>query len=521
MNELEEMVHRLENTPAARAAREQAEQERRRREAAERQAALATPATLATYLDPTYQVRDYLTLIGDELARLTPDGDDRLIISTPPQVGKSTTAAVWGTFWWHARHPTDNVAITCYGDGLAHTHSTAIQNRIVEHGAAYDLALARPNAAAHHWFNNHGGSVHAGGVGSGLTGYGFQLMFVDDPHKDRVEADSEAHRERVIGWWSSTALSRMAPGAPVVVIGTRWHPDDLIGWLLKNEGRDTDGGTWRMVQLPALADSPTDPLGRTIGAPLAHPRIADGDTERLNRHWHGRRKSSTPRDWSALYQGNPKYGGGTLVEAQTLIERRCYEGECTPAPARKVAVAVDPSGGGRDLAGIIGGYLGDDKRLYLTHDRSVYGPTREWSRAAVLLAHEIEADIIIVETNFGGDMATSAVRTAWDALQREGVITGGICPRVESVRARRGKLLRAEPVAQKWAEDWIRTAAYLPDLESEWCTWRMGADSPGRIDASVYLAFRLLTVPGAKTLISTPPAAAAIGRAQPGTFGRR
>ena len=69
-------------------------------------------------------------------------------------------------------------------------------------------------------------------------------------------------------------------------------------------------------------------------------------------------------------------------------------------------------------------------------------------------------------------------------------------PRVVGVHARKGKRLRAEPIAVAWENDRIRTAVYLPDMEQEWSTWQpTDKDSPGRIDASVHLAWGLLKPP--------------------------
>ena len=86
------------------------------------------------------------------------------------------------------------------------------------------------------------------------------------------------------------------------------------------------------------------------------------------------------------------------------------------------------------------------------------------------------------------------------------------------VHSKRGKLLRAEPVAQRFVEDRIRLAAPLPELCQEWLTWQPTDPwSPGRIDASVHLAFSLLPVPGATALVSSPARA----RREPGVRRER
>src|SRR6185436_1301857 len=122
------------------------------------------------------------------------------------------------------------------------------------------------------------------------------------------------------------------------------------------------------------------------------------------------------------------------------------------------------------------------------------------------LAYDIGAASIIVETNYGGDMATLVIRSAWSTLVRTGEIDGDeLCPLVRVVRARQGKLLRAEPIAQQMFMDRVRLVGYLLDLEHEWTTWQPSdPSSPGRIDASVYLAYGLLPIPSTGVQFAAP-----------------
>jgi phage terminase large subunit-like protein len=125
-------------------------------------------------------------------------------------------------------------------------------------------------------------------------------------------------------------------------------------------------------------------------------------------------------------------------------------------------------------------------------------PSDQWGRTACELAVEVDADVFVIEKNFGGDMAALTLRTSWDALRREQPDVYGprFMPRIVEVSARRGKLIRAEPIAQQWTEGRVWTAAYLPDLESEWSSYVPGtSDSPGRLDASVHLAYEFLPLP--------------------------
>lgn len=290
----------------------------------------------------------------------------------------------------------------------------------------------------------------------------------------------------------------------MLVIATPWHPDDLMHRILEQDGTEEEGGLWRVVKIHALA-KPNDPIGRTVGEPLPHPKVPASDVEAARTHWEERRRSSTVRDWNSLYQLDPQPAEGALLD-ESLIRARTH----LPPPATplKAAVAVDPSGGGRDTAGVIGGFLGDDKRLYVTDDASLVGPSELWGKAACELAARIDADMIVVEHNYGGDMTRVVIRSAWDRLTRDNPHDPRYqrpAPRVKPVHAKKGKLLRAEPIAQQLSDDRMRFGAHLPELAHEWTTWQpTDTNSPGRIDGSVYLAYELLPVPGAESVVSVP-----------------
>lgn len=480
---------------------------------AEDRSALASPVRLARHLDPTYVRRRHTNLVGQAMARLAGGEYNRLLITLPPQCGKTWTAVIWGGFWWLANHPAHRVIIGSYGNMLAVNRGKTIRKLVSLHGGRFGLELEHGSTQKAEWWLTSGGGLKSVGRGAGITGHPGDLALIDDPHSSRADADSLPSRDSVADWYSADITSRMAPFAPVVLVMTRWHPDDLAGRLLQQEGRVEDGGRWMVLHMPALADPGRlgpDPLDRQAGEPLPHPSVPAGDIGKLRSHWEDKRATSLVRDWNALYQGDPQPAAGALLTEAQIRAQRWFgnpDRQVTATP-RKHAVAVDPSGGGRDTCGIVAGWLGDDDRLYLTHDLTdVLGP-EVWGRRVCELAAEIGADRIIIEANYGGAMATMIVKTAWKQLRDEelkrlgGDHRGGTykrearynrpAPRVEPVHSRKSKLLRAEPVAQYWTADRIRTTTYLPDLEAEWATWQPGPDSPGRIDASVHLAWAIV-----------------------------
>lgn len=132
-------------------------------------------------------------------------------------------------------------------------------------------------------------------------------LIIDDPLADAEQADSQYHRDRIWDWWQSVGATRLAPGAPVIVILTRWHENDIAGRLVEAE----DGHIWRVINIPALADhdpdkGQTDPLGRKPGEWLQSAR------RRSTEQWEAIRVRSGSRVFNALYQGRPSPDVGNV-----------------------------------------------------------------------------------------------------------------------------------------------------------------------------------------------------------------
>ncbi len=146
------------------------------------------------------------------------------------------------------------------------------------------------------------------GVGGPFTGYGFDLLIIDDPIKNRQEANSPTMRQHLWDWWRSTARTRLEPGGSIIVVTTRWHEDDLVGRLLGDEYRNdqVEADQWEHIRLPALAE-PDDPLGRLLDAPLWPERYDATALAAL-------RISVGPQDWPGLFQQRPSHQGGNIFK---------------------------------------------------------------------------------------------------------------------------------------------------------------------------------------------------------------
>lgn len=182
----------------------------------------STPAELAARIVPGYQITPAVSVISDELHRAIAEPDRRLIITVPPRESKSTTVAVIGTLWALSRNPDTRIILASYADSLAQEHSATARALAQEHTDLLGFRLSPDRAAVGRWkVDGRSGGLLAAGVLSGITGYGADLLLLDDVTKNAQEADSPTYRRRVMHEFRATLLTRLHPGGSVVIIGTR------------------------------------------------------------------------------------------------------------------------------------------------------------------------------------------------------------------------------------------------------------------------------------------------------------
>ena len=239
-------------------------------------------------------------LLIEALEAVSAGSVDRLMVLIPPGSAKSTYASLLFPPWFLQRHPRAQVIAASHTAGLAEAFGRGVRGLVAEHGARLGYRLDSENRAAGRFGTSRGGSYFATGVRGPVTGRRADLLLIDDPVKGQADADSARVRDGVWDWYRSDLLTRLRPGGRVVLVMTRWHPDDLGGRLLES------GESWRVIRLPALAE-PGDLLGRVPGealwpewegvAALERKRLALGD-----------------RAFSALFQQAPVRATGGLFQ---------------------------------------------------------------------------------------------------------------------------------------------------------------------------------------------------------------
>jgi predicted phage terminase large subunit-like protein len=352
------------------------------------------------YIYPWYRAAAHHRLVAELLEQVETyirtrgsTGIGRLLILEPPRHGKSEQASRHFPAWVLGRQPDTRIILASYGADLAVKHSRAAKDIVI--GQRYravfgelaaveaPVSMSDDSRSAQAWdlASPHRGGMTAAGVGGGITGLGANLFIVDDPFKNREEAESESSRDRAWEWWTSTAYTRLEEGAAVVGMLTRWHGDDWAGRLLKAMVTDPKADQWVVLCLPAMWEAPEippgssfddyqreqmqdgvwvddrDPLGRQPGQALWPAKYNAEDLDRIL-------ANIGPYDYEALYQQRPYLRSGSFFKREwfSIVES---------SPKDEVAARVRVW----DKAGTKTGTGGDyavGVRLALTRDDVVY-----------------------------------------------------------------------------------------------------------------------------------------------------
>lgn len=438
-----------------------------------------SPGALAAVLTHGKEMQArHLDIIDRIYQRIAAGERIRAMVTMPPRAGKSRRTSRWGPTWYLRRQPDHRFMLASYAAHLADDHGRWIRNTITEHAPTLGIDLKYGSQAANRFdIDGHEGGMVTAGVGGPLTGRGAHVACVDDPFKGSEDAGSPTQRERVWDWWQSVLLTRLEPQGSVLLVNTRWDDDDLSGRLLKEEPDD-----WIVIDLPAIALTDDDPLGRQPGQALWPERYNEDDYARI-------RKSVGERVWWALYQQQPRPLEGGVWQWSWITANRISPAAFRGVDLTRAIVAIDPSGGSgtaNDETGIVGAGRDATGESYLFADRSGRHGANAWGTEACLLALDSGADAFVVETNFGGDMTRQVLIQAWQELERTSRTQGRPMPRIIEVNAKQGKRLRAEPIAQLYEQGRIHHVGEFPDLERQMVTWIPGLNSPDRMDAAVH-----------------------------------
>lgn len=342
---------------------------------------LAANGTFAEYciaIDRNYQLEWFHQEIAMKLEkgyeRLKRGEDVRMMIFMPPRHGKSDMATQKFPSWVLGKQPTLPIMVSSYSDELATDFGYRTRDimKTPEYQCMYPTRLRADAKAKGKWQTEEGGGYTAVGVGGALTGRGFKIGIIDDPFKNREEADSPIVRESRHSWYQSTFSTREEGNSMVIFILTRWHEDDLAGRVLhdaeeaKKRGEAYD--EWDIVEFKALATE--DSTRRKEGDALWPGKF---DRTKLLK----KKSEMGSYEFSALYQQTPIDEENRKFK-QAWFKYRDYE-DVKDRQTYNV-MTIDPRGKddikkGTDYIGITINFIDDEKNWNIICYRVKLGAT--------------------------------------------------------------------------------------------------------------------------------------------------
>lgn len=520
----------------------------RRRKALER---FPSPGHIAKFIQPDTVQTKMMTAL-DQVAIAADSGfQRRWIISTPPQEGKTMRMGTAVPLWLLMRDPTRRIVVASYEQSVAGRSTLAVRQSIETYGAGYKgdrhyvhqedqlgLILDPDRAQQTNWSltdtpGRRNGGMVAVGVGGALTGRSADVLIIDDAVKGPQQAGSPQQRQLMWDWYLSVASTRLSPGALLVVIGTRWHEDDLIGRLIAQDEQSRRPDFHQLV-IPAIAKS-NDPLGRKAGEYLVSTR------GRKPSDWDAIRRRVGEWVWAALYDADPHPPAGGVFQLAWIAYHRV---PVAPELLR-TEVFVDPADneGDGDEAGIVTLARGVDEHFYLLGDESGHMTVGQWFRRAFLAALRHDATAIRYERSLS--QLRKSGRQAWKDIRRDALKLHELDPfkKMPGKRARvadealihvaarqlarddaepeeilamekslaslwplvpkvlalpetgipirpitpKGtKTFRAQMVAPLHEYGKVHHVGLFPELQHQLVSWKEGLDSPDRMDAYVH-----------------------------------
>lgn len=276
----------------------------------------------------------------------------------PPRHGKTELASIRFAPWYLGRNPTHNVIQATYSGEFAEDNGRKTRALVAspEYRAFFGFGLDQSSKAVSRWQTERGGTYFAVGVGGPLTGRGGNVLLIDDPHKNRQEAESETYRQRAWEWFTSTAYTRLEKSGVAIIIMTRWHEDDLVGRVLAS------GEHWEELILPAIAEE--DDAHRKSGEALWPEKYNLAALTQI-------RDTVGAREWGSLYQQAPRPLSGDLFQVERL---QTVDG--VPVGTRFVRAwdLASTENGGDWTAGALIGAMPDGRTIIADMVRGQWGP---------------------------------------------------------------------------------------------------------------------------------------------------
>ena len=407
---------------------------------------------------PSYKTPPHIRLLASKLEAVERGEIARLAVFMPPRHGKSNLVSEVFPAWYLGRRPEEQVMFTTYAQDLADGFGHKVRNAVADprHTRSFpDSILSDDSQSAKKFNTTKGGVYYAVGAGGPVTGRGADLLIIDDPLKNREEADSKLIRDKLWDWYASTAYTRLMPGGAVVLVQTRWHEDDLAGRMMRGHE------DWEVLNLPALAEA-GDPLSRLPGMALWPDQYDEVALENI-------RATIGEREFAALYQQRPAPLEGAL------FRRAWIQRSPVPRSGHRVAMGVDLALSlkeGSDYTAIVVMARDEFGKLYIldaVRERADFPTALNLIR---LMADKWKPARIAIE------------QVAYQAVVVQELLRNTTLP-IKGVTPDRDKVTRAQPLALRYEQGLVNHADLPSWFEDELLAFPQSAHDDA-VDAMVY-----------------------------------
>jgi predicted phage terminase large subunit-like protein len=370
----------------------------------------------------------------------------RVVSSVPPRHSKTETLSYGLIGWYMARNPEKLNAYISYSADIAESKSRGMREIARRAG----IHVNEKNSRLGEWRNSSGGGVLATGVGGPLTGFGIDgIMIIDDPVKNREEAESPTVSRKNHEWLTSTAMTRLEPGASVIVNMTRWSMIDIAGLLI-----DDKESQWEYIVLPAISES---------GSALWPERWP---LEELAK----RKREVTEYDWSALYMGQPRPRGGALFREPTSYSVREMVDRIRGAV---ILISCDPAATAKTSA---------DRSAIVVGAAKIGADGLPTMDVLDVKTFQVELpalvrELVAMQRAWRAPIAVEAVGGFKAVPQMLKAVDRGL--RIIEIKPTADKFVRAQPVAAAWNDGRVFVpfdAPWRDDFVSEVCRFTGVAD---------------------------------------------
>lgn len=406
---------------------------------------------------PSYQTPAHIKLLAHKLEEVERGNIKRLAIFMPPRHGKSQLASQFFPAWYLGRNPSKFVIATTYAQDLADDFGRSVRNQLQdeEYNRIFkDCVLSKDSTSVRRFHTTGSGVYYAVGAGGAITGRGAHLLLIDDPVKGREDADSDAMRSNLVDWYRSTAYSRLMPGGAIILIQTRWHEDDLAGWIL----RETTHEPWEVIELPAIIDEKASKILKRPKGEALWPEAYDA--KRLE----DIKKTAGSREWNALYMQRPSAEEGNIIKRFWWKEWK----EDNPPECNYILQSWDTAYTIKDTSDYsaittwgIFEHNGIQNAILLSARRERW-EFPELKSEAIKLYNEFKPDVVLIEAKASG---WSLIQE----LQRAGIPITPFNPRRADKKTRAHSVTPLfesgrvwYPSSKWWAEDVISQCAQFP-----------------------------------------------------------